>query len=211
MKKNGFSLIEVLISTAILLVIVVMVSMVFQQQSAAFQSGEDRVKGQAVLRNVIGMITHDLALAVNPAEYEGLDRVAKMSISGTTLTFWALTGEVGADAEGKANAEAAALQLIKYSGGSVITREAQSYASNGNGGWKTVGGKSRSQLNNSDTPFRDVEYVPTPSITTDRPFPSNVVIRASYAGKSGASSVSGQSAGPDKRWDTDDDIYVGGK
>ena len=37
-SKSGFSLIAVLISTAILLVIVVMVSMVFQQQSAAFQT-----------------------------------------------------------------------------------------------------------------------------------------------------------------------------
>ena len=34
--RQGFSLIEILIATSILLVIVVMVSMVFQQQSAAF-------------------------------------------------------------------------------------------------------------------------------------------------------------------------------
>jgi prepilin-type N-terminal cleavage/methylation domain-containing protein len=64
MGKKGFSLIEILISTAILLVIVVMVSMVFQQQSAAFQSGTDRVKGQASLRNAMGMIVRDLSLAV---------------------------------------------------------------------------------------------------------------------------------------------------
>ena len=206
-RKNtsGFSLIEILIATAILLVIVVMVSMVFQQQSAAFQSGTDRVKGQAAIRNVVGMIVRDLSLAVDSEPYESLG-IEKNSFSGSTLSFLATTGEAGIDADGKSVDGVLPLQRVTYSGNGVIKREVQSYKLNDSGKWVKAG-RSSANINNSDSSVR-ISYEASESSSS---LPSNIVIRASFAGSSSASSVIGMSAGPDGKWDSDDDIYVGGK
>ena len=48
-RRRGFSLIEILIATTILLVIVILASMVFQQTTGAYQSGERKVNAQVAL------------------------------------------------------------------------------------------------------------------------------------------------------------------
>lgn len=103
-RENGFTLIEIMVATAILLVIVVMCSMVIQQQSGAFQSGRDRVASQAALRTVVGMISRDLSQAVDD------DR---NSFGSGSITFYANTGNAG---EGKTR------QKISYSGSGSVTR-----------------------------------------------------------------------------------------
>lgn len=62
--RSGFSLIEVLIATTVLLVIMVLVSMVFQQSSGAFRDGRGKVEAQNALRTALGTVTRDLAMAV---------------------------------------------------------------------------------------------------------------------------------------------------
>ncbi len=62
--RRGFSLIEVLISTSVLMVIVVLVSIVFQQSNGAFREGRNKVQGLTALRSVFGVISRDLAMAV---------------------------------------------------------------------------------------------------------------------------------------------------
>lgn len=202
-SKSGFSLIEVLISTAILLVIVVMVSMVFQQQSAAFQTGEDRVQSQATLRNIMGMISRDLSQAIDPSEYPALadisDSDGKSKFGSTEIQFFATSGNA---------TEGTLVQNIKYTfSGSAVTRTCVDWEVGDNGKWKR-GNKAESRLNHPTTsPLDSFKF----DIDGNADYPERVAIQASIRNTSHASAVSGQCAGPDKRFGTRDDIYVGEK
>lgn len=205
MRKDGFSLIEILIATSILLVIVVMVSMVFQQQSAAFQSGESRVKGQAAVRNAMGMIMRDLALVVDSTNYPSLPA---NSFSGSTLSFLATTGETGFDPAGNSVDAGATLQRISYnSNGGIVKRTVEGYVLT-DSGW-TKRGNSVSELNNSLNKIKSMKF--DKSSGGSSTFPDFVTIKAEYVGSDSSFAVRGQSAGPDGKWDSKDDIYVGGK
>lgn len=105
-RCGGFTIIEIMVATAILLVIVVMCSMVMQQQSGAFQGGRDKVAAQAALRTVIGMVSRDLSQAV----YDKGN-----SFSGSGISFYANTGDA-TEGNGKT------IQKISYAAGSAVTR-----------------------------------------------------------------------------------------
>ena len=197
MRKDGFSLVEILIATSILLVIVVMVSMVFQQQSAAFQSGETRVKGQAAVRNAMGMVMRDLALAVDSTNYPSLPA---NSFAGSSLSFLATTGDTAADG--------ATIQHITYTeSAGIVKRKVEGYALK-DGGW-TKQDSTEVTLNNSLNKLKSMKF--TKSSGGSATFPDFITVKAVYVGSDSASSVRGQSAGPDGKWNTKDDIYVGGK
>ena len=201
--RAAFSLIEVLISTAILLVIVMMVSLVFQQQAGAIQSGQDRMNGQAALRNVMGMISRDLSLAVDSENYPG---VPPNSFSGGSISFLATTGVVG---DGSGNSVKTALQRIEYNVSGRIVKRRVSDVVLGNGGqWGVSGGKT-ANINGSES-LLEVSFEPDfDSDDKIRTLPRSVKITATYQGKGRASLVSGQSAGEDRQYDTEDDILVG--
>lgn len=207
MKKAGFSLIEILIATSILLVIVVMVSMVFQQQSAAFQSGETRVKGQAAVRNSIGMVMRDLALAVDSADYSGLPA---NSFSGSSLKFLATTGEAGVAPDGTSVDGIVSLQSINYTvSGGIVKRNVKGIKTDGDRLSVYDDHDSDSELNSSVNRLKSMKF--SKSSGGSATFPDFVTIVAEYEGADSAFSVRGQSAGKDGRWNTKDDIYVGGK
>lgn len=207
MKKAGFSLVEILIATSILLVIVMMVSMVFQQQSAAFQSGEDRVKGQAAIRNVVGMMVRDLSLAVDSSSISNAP--ARNEFRSNSIKFLAMTGEAGVNMEGKDEKDGAVLQYISYTFSSKkVKREVTGYKVDGKG-WAKAGNSVPAYLNNDKNALESLSFAISPSSETV--FPSNVTVKAVYAGTSHAGFVRGQCAGADGQWNTRDDIYVGGK
>lgn len=212
MKKAGFSLIEILIATSILLVIVMMVSMVFQQQSAAFQSGEDRVKGQAAIRNVVGMMVRDLSLAVDPESITNAPE--SNSFGARSIKFFATTGEAGVGVDGNeenSTKDCAVLQYISYSfSGGKVKREVTGYKLRNDWKW-TKAGTASAYLNN-DNNLLDKSAGISFTTSDSSKFPSNVTIKAVYAGSSHAGFVRGESAGPDRDFNNQkDNIYVGGK
>lgn len=198
--RAAFSLIEVLISTAILLVIVMMVSLVFQQQAGAIQSGQDRMNGQAALRNVMGMISRDLSLAVDSENYPG---VTPNSFSGSGISFLATTGAIVDDSSG--NSAKTALQRIEYNvAGRIVKRRVSDIVLGSDGKWNVSGGKS-ANINGSES-LLEVNFEADGGTST---LPGSVKITAIYKGKGRSSLVSGQSAGEDRQFDTEDDILVG--
>lgn len=207
MKKAGFSLVEILIATSILLVIVMMVSMVFQQQSAAFQSGEDRVKGQAAIRNIVGMMVRDLSLAVDSSCISNAP--ARNEFRSNSIKFLAMTGEAGVNMEDRDEKDGAVLQYVSYSfSGGRVRREVIGYKVDANG-WTKAGNSQSAYLNNDKNKLESLAFTISPASGTV--FPSNVTVKAVYAGTSHAGFVRGQCAGNDGEWNTRDDIYVGGK
>ena len=85
----GFSLIEVMVATAVLLVVVLMVGAVFRQASSSWDSGYARAEGGMIVRGVLGSIQRELSQAVDGRQFEPAwthDGVP-VYVSGGTLEF----------------------------------------------------------------------------------------------------------------------------
>ena len=204
--RAGFTLIEILVATAILLVIVVLASMVFQQTTGAYQSGERKVAAQVALRNIIGSITRDLAQAVDSSAYDGLD-INDLS-SGSSITFLALTGTPGLDDAGN---PVRTVQVITYSydrGSRVVTRK-QRATTCANGRWDMTGPETSVDLNDANSALSDFAF----EVRGDNLIPDCVYIRAEMETTDRISSVGAGSGGRNGQFESgdekSDDIYVG--
>ena len=83
MKRSGFTLIEVLVATTIMLLLIVMIGSLFRQATSSWDTGRARGEGGMVTRGVVGAISADLATAIDGRPYgAGLP-----AASGSTLTF----------------------------------------------------------------------------------------------------------------------------
>ena len=199
--RGGFTLIEILVATTILLVIVLMMSMVFQQSSGAFQSGTNRVNAQKVLRNVLGVISRDMAMAVDSRFYPG----CKNEFSANRVAFVALTGTPDRTPEGDLKR---APQWIEFSyDGVEVTRTCYDLE-NGAGKWSKIEkSKSTSDLNPDPKYKLDVQFKPSDTSST---LPLRVDVYAEIEPGGKFSFVRGRSAGRDREWGTEDDIVAGG-
>ena len=89
----GFSLIEVMVATSIVLILVVLVGSVFRQASSAWDSGYARAEGGMVVRGVLGAIQRELSRAVDGRHFPGAwplayrDDPVYVSDNGKTLAF----------------------------------------------------------------------------------------------------------------------------
>jgi len=90
----GFSMVEVLVASTILVVIVMMLGMLFQQTSLAWRTGTRRAESFMQVRSGVGAIQRDAAAAVDarflPSQYV----TEKQNFSGGSLLFYTLTGGV---------------------------------------------------------------------------------------------------------------------
>ena len=112
-SSPGFTLIEVMIATAILLMMTIMMGSLFRQASSAWDAGNAKAEGGMIVRGVVGAITRDMATAVDGRAY---GQSAAFSCSGSSLSFVCLKPTVH---NGVTNREP---HLITYTGGNVVTR-----------------------------------------------------------------------------------------
>ena len=115
-KASGFSLIEVLVATALLVMIVGMIGFVFRQSSMSWDSGIRRAEGIAQVRAVAGAIERDLRLAVDAREF-GLTQ----SFSDGALKF---VIPADRDETSQKQKRDRALMQIEYSSGKTVKRTA---------------------------------------------------------------------------------------
>lgn len=192
--SGGFSLIEILVATTILLVIVILASLVFQQTTGAYDTGERKVSANVALRNVVGAISRDLALAVDSDEYDGLPA---NSWGGSSIKFAALTGRPGKT-----------LQVITYTaGGNNVHRKAESYEYKNNG-WSKCD-TSDSDVYKAGT-FDDTTLSVSFTASDNDNLPECVYIRAQLGTSGRSAAVGVRSKGRHADAD-DDDIWVGYK
>ena len=84
----GFSLIEVMVATAVLLVVVLMVGAVFRQASSSWDGGYARAEGGMIVRGVLGSIQRELSQAVDGRRFPGVwDYDVPVNVNGSTLEF----------------------------------------------------------------------------------------------------------------------------
>ena len=112
-RNDAFTLIEVMIATAILLMMTIMMGSLFRQASSAWDAGNAKAEGGMVVRGVVGAITRDMATAVDGRAY-GMS--SSFVCDGSKLQFWCLKPTAR---NGVTNREP---HLVTYTGGSGVTR-----------------------------------------------------------------------------------------
>lgn len=136
--RAGFSMIEILVAMTILTVIVLIVAEIFQQTGLAWSLGLRRADEQSMTRAIIGTLTRDLSMMVDPANFvihpspdaesDQLDALNFFDMGegeiGSSLVFWALKPSDPTASE-PASRE---LTRVKYSGGK---REETRYGTDG--------------------------------------------------------------------------------
>lgn len=125
-NKSGFSMIEVLVASTIMIMIVMMLGMLFQQSSLAWRTGKQRADTYQQVRAIFGSIQRDASAAIDQSTLpqrlfvgdKKLPKIEDQGFNGSTLSFYTLTG-TGFDNDQDARSGQAprrSITLIRYSG-----------------------------------------------------------------------------------------------
>ena len=208
--QGGFSMIEVLVASAILTVLVMMLGMLFQQSSLAWRAGSKRAEGYMQLRSLVGALQRD---ATDAVDVEGVKRMRKLIDSSDSLS----------------------LQEQRFNGGEVLfytlagTNRALTkvtYDSNGNrkedvldarsGSWKagqtrnvmaSIKNQSSKESAKLESISFDAKFDGSSSYGSgSRGLPLYMTVEAKISATGYTLDIGAASAGPDKQWGTKDDI-----
>ena len=110
-RSAAFTLIEVMVATAVMAIMVVMIGGLFQQASSSWDAGYIRAEGGMAVRAVVGALTRDAATAIDGRRF-GLS--APVEVSGSKITMYRLAP----------GAVAGSRDIVKvvYEGGSTVRR-----------------------------------------------------------------------------------------
>lgn len=190
-NRSGFSMIEMLVAAAIMVVLVMMLSMLFQGTSQSWRIGVQRAGTYSMLRSLVGSIQRDANAAVDEAT---IDRELRDELGGSQdfegLRFFTLTGS-GTDPKALRSPT-----FVSYNG--TVRRET-----------KLTGDGSKVTKSAEIVPAGSVSinYEKFTEGTSSKGLPLYVKIRASCDYFGGRSlDIGAGSAGPDKAWNTKDDI-----
>lgn len=128
--KAGFSLVEVLVSVTILVVVVLIVGMIFQQTSSAWTVGMSKSTSQASIRAIVGAIARDINMVIDPTyahvvEPGSTDPESQdpsitgdfVKISGSTLSFY-IANDDADPLKPSQNEQNRGIALVEYSASS---------------------------------------------------------------------------------------------
>ena len=194
---SGFSLIEVLVATALLIMIVGMIGFVFRQSSMSWDSGIRRAEGTTRVRAVIGAIERDLREAVDAREF-GM----KQTFTKNKLEFVALLEPESGSPDQRVPS------LITYTGGSTVERTAKRLTSSGSS-WSATGNERSTLLETDGNAKISIEYDSVePPDATPGGLPAYVTIQAKLITEDSFSGLKVISYGRDGKKGTRDDIVV---
>lgn len=199
-------MIEVLVAAAIMVVIVMMLAMLFQQTSLSWRTGVKRADAYMQIRSALGAIQRDASAAVDarviPASLRSRLGGGNQQFSGS-LRFFTLTG---AGFKENSDKPFRALSFVTYN-------------ANGDRTEKTLLGDGSAGPEHRSNVLDFVRKAssqnkPVTKITTFEPkygqdpngLPLFVNIRATVTSSGNALDIGAASAGPDKTWGTKDDI-----
>ena len=201
MNRKGFSLIEVLVATALLVMIVGMIGFVFRQSSMSWDSGIKRAEGISQVRTVLGAIERDLRRAVDAREF-GSTSIKNDFANDKKLSFIVLSEP------DPGNPDARVPTQIVYSGGTKVERTANPLECK-DGTWTVKSGKtiplleSTSSVSDINVTFKS--FYPG---SDKAGLPAYVTIVAEVDTSEDFSSLKVSSDGPDGKPGTSDDIVV---
>lgn len=225
----GFSMIEVLVASAILTIIVMMMGMLFQQTGLAWRAGSKRAEGYMQVRSFVGALQRDAENAIDRYGMEMMwtNRVASLNggkkggknppsdvpqFQGSACKFYALSG----------NTPERNLCFITYDGSGRGKRTVKKWDGSGNSLPDEVSNLKTSigQQSNPNHPTVNVSFDLPGEAKNPYKFkddrrndclPLFMTIHAEVTSSGYGTEIGAASAGPDKQWNTKDDITTWSK
>ncbi|MBQ9726388.1 MAG: prepilin-type N-terminal cleavage/methylation domain-containing protein [Kiritimatiellae bacterium] len=144
MRRNeGFTLIELVVATAVLLVLTLIIGALFRQALSAWDTGRIRGEGGMIVRGLVGTVSKDLTTAIDGRPY-GFDLP---KASGSSLDFVCLRA-----AEPDESPARFEVHHITYSGATRTDRVRTA------SGWTTVSTVDLADSDSSSFTIKSVEY-----------------------------------------------------
>lgn len=209
-RRRGFSLVEILVATTLLLIITVIISMVFQQAGGAWASGTGRANAESAIRGVLGSIERDLLNAVDARDYDWPNP------SGTSknITFIALQHNYN---HKDPTTSGRTPCIIDYTfSGTTVKRIMSPLRYIHAGPWSDDSGSTYSteSIINGGTPLTDLSFVCIDYTADPGGLPLRVEITAAASHAASFFTIRGRSSGSNKRFEEwqakkSDDIRVG--
>ncbi len=204
--KRGFSLLEVLVAMSILSIIVMIMSGIFQQTNLAWSVSLKSSSDQSNVRSAIGIVTRDLSMIVDPSyasiHYALGDNNSTFDppeFTNNNLTFYITRPISAITAKDKATRE---LVKVEYSGGSTLTRKESTYK-NGSFGSTTT---ASFEFGSGNVSFKVFDDSSSDTGANATPYAVTVTVKPNTPPSISDYDIGVASAGPDGKWDTDDDI-----
>lgn len=197
----GFSLIEVLVASTILLMIMMMLGMLFQQASQAWRTGTRRADMYEQIRGYFGAIQRDAAAAVDektiPKKLRNL-LGGSQSFSGQ-LRFYTLSGSGFYDNQTSSGNPRRSLSFVTYNG---LNRTEQRLCVSGT--------ESATATIAADVSIGAMQaFAWDGGALGGNNFPAFVTVKASVNPQRGMTlEIGAGSAGPDMQWNSKDDIVT---
>ena len=111
-RPAAFTLIEVMVATAVMAIMVVMIGGLFQQASSSWDAGYVRAEGGMAVRAVVGALTRNAATAVDGRRFENWS--APIKVEGNSIEMDRLApGAIGNNRD---------IVKVVYKGGSTVKR-----------------------------------------------------------------------------------------
>lgn len=219
-RHSGFSLIEVLIASTILLMLVMMLGMLFQSTSQAWSTGQSRADRFMLVRSFFGALQRDASAAVDESRIPQSVRSllgGKQNFSSGTLQFYTLSGS-GFKGDNPNNPARCAPAFVTYS---FTSRKVTRLLGNGSvesvGPYSVVG--SSTKIGSIDSLSYQPHYLNAAGGVSSggTGIPDFLSVFATFSAAAGSGTkdlnvgIEARSAGPDGVWDTEDDITTAAK
>lgn len=219
--RAGFSMIEILVAMTILTIIVLIVAEIFQQTGLAWSLGLRRADEQTVTRAIVGTLTRDLSMMVDPNNFivgpaEADDQVRADALnsaglselsegawqSGNSLAFWVLKPS---DPTAK-KPESRELAFVEYSAGSKVKRTESRFSDDGSGSL-SAGADTEFDLGSDGSLTFETLNVSEDGFTSLYDLPGLIIkVRPTTPVSVNDYEIAVASCGPDGEWGTEDDI-----
>ena len=215
-------MIEVLVAATIMIMLMLMLGMLFQQTSQAWRTGRQRADALLKARALFGILQRDVSAAVDiktlPEDFqkaiETLDGSLQQSFGSGEISFFTLTGTGYNRGKSAKDSEPPLRSLTHVTYNQSGRREEVTITPTSSGGLRkgetlstallssNLGGQS---LTISDFSFH---YLDRSGGGGGTRFPSYIMINADAQASTSTVEIGAGSAGPDRTWETRDDIVT---
>lgn len=204
-------MVEVLVASTILIVIVMLLSMLFQQTGLAWRAGVKRADGFVGMRAMIGAIQHDASAMIDISCIPVALRDGDQQFTSTSLKFYTLNTAFFYDDKNMTPGTALrALRYITYDASGnrhEYVREVTGWQEMGNGA-NIINIVNRTGNKNKAVPKIDAFEYDYGNQANQIGLPAYLTVKAQVTTTGNSLDIGAASAGPDKIWDTTDDIVT---
>jgi hypothetical protein len=198
--RGGFSLLEILLAVTVLILIVMMMSLVFQQTQNAWSSGVRTTNVDTTLRTVLGFVERDLTHAIDATPYGQFNTTNNIAL-GVSGVFELMTLDGDATTTTNRLPQLVGYDLHTSVTGSGLDLVRSVYPMTVVGGGWTVGAATNTATLNGATPLTKfgITFIGAPAGSAGAlPLRADVEAHVQTSAKDQIFAVvSGRSAGPD--------------